>query len=243
MERPNHPVRDPPRQRNQDQDNPPLPRMVERVDVLKISGTSPSADESKGNENGASDDPFLVERARKGSRSAFDELVKRHQAQVYRLAFRFFYDPEEAMDATQEVFLKAYRALPGFEGRSSFKTWLFRITSNACMNLSQAKARRKKSLMQSVLDWFSRVPPTDPSAVVVENESREELQKAVQQKIARLPEVYRVPVILRDIEGMSLDRIGHILEIPDGTVKSRINRGRRLLQDSLEGFFLRRNDL
>ena len=111
------------------------------------------------------------------------------------------------------------------------------------MNLSQAKARRKKSLMQSVLDWFSRVPPTDPSAVVVENESREELQKAVQQKIARLPEVYRVPVILRDIEGMSLDRIGHILEIPDGTVKSRINRGRRLLQDSLEGFFLRRNDL
>ena len=111
------------------------------------------------------------------------------------------------------------------------------------MNLSQAKARRKKSLMQLVLDWFSRVPPTDPSAVVVENESREELQKAVQQKIARLPEVYRVPVILRDIEGMSLDRIGHILEIPDGTVKSRINRGRRLLQDSLEGFFLRRNDL
>ncbi len=208
----------------------------------KNPGTPGSPPQSEQSGKDGSDELLLVQRAAKGHRPAFDQLVERYQSQVYRMAWRFFADPDDAMDATQEVFLKAYRSLPAFEGRSSFKTWLYRIAANTCMTLSESRSRRQKSFIQSVVDWFTTPPAPDPSHLVVEQESRAELQQIVQKKIAGLPEVYRVPVILRDIEGMSLEQIGQILDIPEGTVKSRINRGRRLLQDSLESFYLGRKE-
>lgn len=213
--------------------------MVEDEKKPGTPGGDPQSDHPGKDE---ADDLLLVQRAAKGYRPAFDQLVERYQNQVYRLAWRFFADPDDAMDATQEIFLKAYRSLPSFEGRSSFKTWLYRIAANTCMTLSESRSRRQKTFIQSVIDWFTTPPAPDPSHLVVEQESRAELQEIVQKKIAALPEVYRVPVILRDIEGMSLDQIGQILDIPEGTVKSRINRGRRLLQDSLESFYLGRKE-
>ena len=94
-------------------------------------------------------------------------------------------------------------------------------------------------MLDLLLGWFSRPPVEDPGEAVVEREFRRELNEVLAEKIAKLPEVYRLPVILRDMEDMSHDQIGEILDIKEGTVKSRINRGRRLLQESLHSFLSR----
>lgn len=205
----------------------------------KIVGTQPLSPLSESSDDPVREEDELLDRAIRGSRPALDQLIRTHEREVYRLAYRFFHDPEEAQDAAQEVFVKVVRALPRFERRSSFKTWLYRITANTCLNLVDARKRRQKSMLDVVLDWFTRPAAEDPSSTVVERESRRELREVLAQKIARLPEAYRLPVILRDLEGMSHDQIGDILDIKEGTVKSRINRGRRLLQDSLQGYMNR----
>ena len=181
-------------------------------------------------------DADLATRAGRGDPRAFDEVVRRFHQNVYRVCFRFFRSEEDAMDATQEVFLKAYRAIGRFEGRSSLKTWLYRIATNTCLSLAEEKKRAKKTMLGAVLDWFTAPPADDPGESVVEKEYRRELGLVIQERIARIPEVYRIPVILRDLEALSMEEISQILEIPEGTVKSRINRGRRLLQEGLEPF-------
>jgi len=185
----------------------------------------------------------LVSQAIAGSKTAFEQIVAEHQGYMYKLAFRFFNNEEDTLDAVQEIFLKAFRSLRSFEGRSSLRTWLYRIASNTCMTLAKNRNRAQKSLIQSILDWFSTPPPPDPAKTVIRKEYQVELQKAINDKLAKIPEVYRLPLILKDLEGKSLEEISEILEIPDGTVKSRINRGRRLLQESLEPFFRERAEV
>lgn len=163
--------------------------------------------------------------------------MARYQDMVFRLAYRFFANEEDAMDVTQEVFLKAFRSLKNFEGRSSFKTWLYRIASNTCLTVSQERQKQKKSFLSLIVDWFTRPGTPDPGKILEEEEYQRELQEAIREKIARIPDVYRLPVILKDIEGKSLDEISEILELKEGTVKSRINRGRKLLQEALEPFY------
>lgn len=205
------------------------------VSAKEIPGTSSTSGVST-EVGGYDEESEWLQRAIAGHRPSFDRIVQLYHGPVYRVAFRFFNNPEDALDATQEIFLRAWRAIKGFEGRSSLKTWLFRIASNTCTTLAQERARRQKSFLQAVLDWFSLSPAPDPGQSVVEQEHRQELQRIVQEKVAKLPEVYRMPVILRDLEGMSLEAIGEVLNLKEGTVKSRINRGRRLLQESLEPF-------
>jgi RNA polymerase sigma-70 factor (ECF subfamily) len=183
------------------------------------------------------DEKELVSLACSGSRRAFEVLVARYQDMVFRLAYRFFANEEDAMDVTQEVFLKAFRSLKNFEGRSSFKTWLYRIASNTCLTVSQERQKQKKSFLSLIVDWFTRPGTPDPGKILEEEEYQRELQEAIREKIARIPDVYRLPVILKDIEGKSLDEISEILELKEGTVKSRINRGRKLLQEALEPFY------
>lgn len=189
------------------------------------------------------EDLDLAREAVAGSKAAFEKIVTRHQAALYRLAFRFFNNEEDSLDAVQEVYIKAYKALPGFEGRSSLKTWLYRIATNTFMTLAKEKGRRKKTILESIIDWFSRTPVPDPAKTVVHREYQEELQEAIQRKMEKIPEVYRLPLILKDFENKPLEEISEILEIPEGTVKSRINRGRRLLQEVLEPFFRERSVL
>jgi len=214
--------------------------MVEKENIL---GTFTAQRMSEDMRTPESEEIELVRLARSGNRKAFDRLVEKYHGQVYQLAFRFFNNKEDAQDATQEVFLKVYRALGNFEGRSSFKTWIFRITSNTCSTICQEKTKNKKTLLQALIDWFSKPPVQDPSRVVTEKEYQMELQSAITEKISKLPEAYRMPLILRDIEGYSHERICEILDLKEGTVKSRINRGRRILQESLESFFQRKESL
>ncbi len=193
--------------------------------------------ESKKNEGAELES--LVERFRHGDNKAFDQLVSRFEKGIYRLCYRFFNNEEDAMDATQEIFIKIYRALPTFEGRSSLKTWIYRIASNTCITLSDRRKREKEGLLQTILNWWSDRTVETPEEEVVDNEIRRMNQKMVAEKLEQLPETYRMPVILKDIEGFSLEKISEILDIPLGTAKSRINRGRRMLQESLQLYYQR----
>ncbi|MEW6712068.1 MAG: sigma-70 family RNA polymerase sigma factor, partial [Candidatus Riflebacteria bacterium] len=156
--------------------------------------------------------------------------------------YRFFNDENDAMDATQEVFIKIYRALPGFEGRSSLKTWIYRIASNTCITMAEKRRREKDGLLQTIINWWSDRNVETPEEELIDNETRQLNQKMVAEKLEKLPETYRMPVILKDIEGLSLEKISEILEVPVGTVKSRINRGRRMLQESLQLYYQRSSE-
>lgn len=187
----------------------------------------------------SSDSAELVERCRRGDKKAFEEVVSLFEKGIYRLCYRFFNDDCEAMDATQEVFIRVFRALPRFEGRSTLKTWVYRIASNTCITISEKRKREKEGLLQSIVNWWSDRNVETPEEEVLAKEVREMNQTIVTKKLNDLPETYRMPVILKDIEGFSLERISEIMDVPLGTIKSRINRGRRMLQESLQAYYQR----
>jgi RNA polymerase sigma-70 factor (ECF subfamily) len=205
--------------------------------LVKKMGTFLQSNKSK---NYESQEKLLLERFRNGDKKVFGDLIRRYEKGVYRLCFRFFNNEEDAMDASQEVFLKAFRALEKFEGRSSFKTWLYRITANTCITLSEKKKREKEGMIQGILNWWSNRNAETPEEEFIAKETRRLNKEVVSDKIEKLPENYRMPLILKDIEGLPLDKISEVLEIPLGTTKSRINRGRRLLQESLQGYYFGR---
>jgi RNA polymerase sigma-70 factor (ECF subfamily) len=178
----------------------------------------------------------LIDKARRGDQQAFAGLVKIYEKSVYRICFRFFSDEDDSLDAVQEVFIRVFKAISRFEGRSSFKTWIYRIASNTCLSIAEKKKREKEGLLQTIINWWTSPDQGISEDEVLDREIQKLNQKIVGEKIASLPEAYRMPVILKDMEGMPLEKIGEILEIPVGTVKSRINRGRRLLQESLQAY-------
>lgn len=178
----------------------------------------------------------LISRFKEGDKSAFDKIVMQYEKDVYRICFRFFQNNEDALDATQESFVKVFRNLCKFEGRSSFKTWLYRISSNVCLTISQKKKREKEGLLEVISDWFSGFMQKNPEEEAIDELTGSFDKKAVEKAISGLPENYRMPVILKDIEGMPMEKISDILEIPVGTVKSRLNRGRALLHENLEDY-------
>ncbi|MGM0598235.1 MAG: RNA polymerase sigma factor [Candidatus Rifleibacteriota bacterium] len=182
-------------------------------------------------------DKELVNRFKNGDKRAFDQLVSSYEKSVYRMAYRFFYDEEEAMDATQEIFLKIYKSLNKFEQRSSLKTWIYRIASNTCITIAEKRKKEKEGLFKTIMNWWSDRNVETPEEELIAKETTEITQKMVVEKLSQLPANYRMPVILKDIEGLPLEKICEILKIPLGTAKSRINRGRRLLQNSLQAYY------
>ena len=180
-------------------------------------------------------DNELVSRAKRGDRRAFGELVNRYQTKIYRLARRMTATDEDAEDVLQEAFVKAYRSLTMFEGRSKFSTWLYRIT----VNLALMKLRKKKldavSLDIPVVtdegavqrDFENGTP--DPLQRLMQEESRETLDRA----IAALPAGYRAVFVLRHVEGLSTGETARILKVSVAAVKSRLHRTRLLLRQQL----------
>jgi RNA polymerase sigma-70 factor (ECF subfamily) len=187
-------------------------------------------------------DAFL-EKLRAGDSAAFAQLVEANQRNVYNLALRMLNNPQEAEDVLQETFLSAYKALPSFEGRSSLSTWLYRIASNA----SLMRLRRKQpettsidepleleegdSLPREFVDWSS-VPEDE----LLDEESRRVMDEAV----AELPEGLRIVFILRDIEGLSTQEAGEVLELSESAVKTRLHRARLALREKLSAYFAER---
>ncbi|MCA8921285.1 MAG: sigma-70 family RNA polymerase sigma factor [Planctomycetes bacterium] len=178
-------------------------------------------------------DEVLVERSKAGDRDAFSELVLKYQEQVLNLAYRRVGDRDMALDIAQDSFLKAYKGLQKFEGKSQFFTWLYRITLNeAATALRKASRRPNASLSARDSDHGGIEPAAegyDPQAAL---QSQDE-QALVQQALAQVDEEFAGAVILRDIEGLSYQEISQVLDLPLGSVKSKIHRGRLALKNTL----------
>lgn len=181
-------------------------------------------------------DQLLVERVQKGDKRAFDLLISKYQHRIISLVGRYVSDPSEALDVSQEAFIKAYRAIDRFRGDSAFYTWLYRIAINTAKNWLVARKRRPPSTDIDAADaeqydLESRLKEQGTP----ENELlREEIKRTVYDTIAALPEDLRTAIMLREIEGMSYEDIAVTMECPIGTVRSRIFRAREAIDEQLK---------
>ena len=171
----------------------------------------------------------LIELCKVGDSSAIESFVQTYQHDVYRLALSILDDPSEADDTTQEALLAALRALDSFHGASSLKTWLFSITGNICRTRLQ-KQRRRERLQQILSGILQSSGPASVEESAIENESDEALWSAIHT----MDEKHRIPIVLRYYHDLSVAEIASILQIPEGTVHSRLNTARRLLQSALK---------
>lgn len=179
---------------------------------------------------GASEtDERLVRRFQEGSADAFEVLVQRHGTRVYNLCLRILGDPEEAADASQETFLAALRKLDTFRGDAAFTTWLHRVAVNACYD--SLRRKRRRPLLQMVTDEGAERP--EPSVPVPDHAEGVVLSIDVARALMEVPEEFRVVLVLADVQDLPYDEIAGILEIPVGTVKSRVFRGRAALGRAL----------
>lgn len=178
----------------------------------------------------AKSDEVLITLIHQGERDAFRILVERYQERIRNLIYSIFHEPEVVDDLSQEVFIKAYEALPQFRFQSSFYTWLYRIA----VNKSRDELRKRK--VRRLFSFQTLVDSSDKellSKLVVEPHDRE-LQEHLTAALQSLPEKYRVAIVLKDVEGMSYEEIAETMECEIGTVKSRLSRARAMMRKVLE---------
>jgi len=181
-------------------------------------------------------DKLLVKRVKCGDKAAFDVLVLKYQQRVVNLVSRFVRNHADALDISQEAFLKAYRALPNFRGDSAFYTWLYRIAVNTAKNFLATQARRSGELSQEISE-IEQIEANDalrdkatPERLLL----RDEIQATVISAIESLPEDLRTAIMLREVDGMSYEEIAGVMECPIGTVRSRIFRAREAVDKQLK---------
>ncbi|HEY0783478.1 MAG TPA: sigma-70 family RNA polymerase sigma factor [Thermoanaerobaculia bacterium] len=177
----------------------------------------------------------LAERHRVGDVQAFDEVYARYEGMVYNLALRLSGDRDEAADLTQETFLRIYRHLGSFRGRSALKTWIFRIALNHCRDRLSRFRPPMQSIAEETEDEPFSVRLTDPGRDPEELAVAADESRRVSRCLAHVPHAFREAVILRDLEGLSYEEIAEVLGVRMGTVRSRIARGREQLRTLLEG--------
>lgn len=177
----------------------------------------------------------LVLRAQRGDQDAFAQLVEANQNKIYALALRMSGHPEDAADLAQEAFLRAWRSLPSFQGDSSFATWLYRLTSNLCIDFLRQEKRKRAAVTVTSLDEeeSSAVDVPDHRFTPQNELERKELQQAVGKAILLLSDEHRQVLVLRELEGLSYSEIAQQLDLEEGTVKSRIARARISLKNIL----------
>lgn len=182
---------------------------------------------------GADPDLPLVHRWRGGDLRAFGELVRRHQRKVFGLLTRMLGDRDDAEDAVQETFLNLHRHGHRFRSESRFSTFVYRVAVNAALNRRRSQGRRRAHLEEfasgQAIGQALPTSPRGPEDAIGGGEVKERVQRCLQS----LPEALRAPVVLYDIEGLSYGEIAEILEIAEGTVKSRIHRARHALRAQL----------
>lgn len=174
-------------------------------------------------------DSALVARAQRGDLDAFEELVRRYRNEVFAVSYHYLRNREDAWDISQEVFLKAHRALKRFRGDSSFKTWVLRIAANRCKDYF--KKRRLRTVTLDAEDSDHQVPSR--TAGPVKNLEAQELGQAIQKAIEELPEKHRTAFVLREYEGLSYEEMAQTIGCSTGTVMSRLHHARKKLQKAL----------
>ncbi|MBI3184334.1 MAG: sigma-70 family RNA polymerase sigma factor [Myxococcales bacterium] len=191
----------------------------------------------------ATDDLTLVKRARSGDQRAFKLLLERYQRKVYSVALGMVRDKEEALDIAQEAFVKVYKYLDHFKGDSSFYTWLYRITVNICIDVLRRKAAArgdpveyddslKVDSAEANIGALGTKLGTNPQKSAL----RKELAQKIQEALEQIPEKHRAILLLREIEGMSYEELARTLEIPKGTVMSRLFHARAKMQKILSEY-------
>jgi len=187
-------------------------------------------------------DRQLIARLQAGDEAAVQELAERYGPRIFQLAMRHMKNREDAEEVTQDVLMKVHRKIGAFRGDSALSSWIYRITFNTSMSRLRntrlaraADAERDRTLLAQ--DWADdrRAPrqPADWSHLPDEELLKAQLRLAVETAIAELPEIYRVPVVLRDIEGLTTEEASSRLRVKDQTLKSRLHRGRLMLRDRL----------
>jgi len=184
---------------------------------------------------GGDTDQAVVERVIKGDVDAFSILVHKYQDRIYSVALNYVSNPEDAVDVTQEAFLKAYSKLRMFDSASAFYTWLYRIAINTSIDfLRKRKSRPAESLDDEKFSDVGFEPVSkDPSADPEKVAARTEQARLLKNAIASLSEKLRTVVVLHDVEGLSQEEVADILKVPVGTVKSRVSRARAELRQLL----------
>ncbi|HEX2575075.1 MAG TPA: sigma-70 family RNA polymerase sigma factor [Aquihabitans sp.] len=177
------------------------------------------------------DERDLVAAAQAGDRRALDRLLRDHQARIHAVCRRITGNDADALDATQEALIAVVRGLPRFDGRARFSTWVYRIATNACLDELRRRQRRPRTGLPE--HDGAPVDPVDARGSAVDDRVADAL--AVDAALAALPEEFRVAVVLRDVCQLDYAEIAEVLDIPAGTVRSRIARGRGQLADRLGG--------
>jgi len=191
------------------------------------------------------EDRQLITRLQAGDESAVQELAERYTPRIFQLAMRHMKNREDAEEVTQDVLVKVYRKVGEFRGDSALSSWIYRITFNTAMSrLRNGRAARaaekERERLESASNAEDRVrasrQPIDWSHMPDEELLRLQLHQAVAVAIADLPEIYREPVVLRDIQGLTTEEASSRLRLKDQTLKSRLHRGRLMLRERLRAF-------
>jgi RNA polymerase sigma-70 factor (ECF subfamily) len=180
----------------------------------------------------SAEDQQLISECLQGRTEAFGELVRRYQDRLYNAVFRFLESGEDAQDVVQETFLSAYQALAGFKGSSRFFTWLYRIAMNHAVDLK----RKRRVLLRFEADQHEDTQPLDQSEFSRPQQAAEkgEESELLRQALQKLSPEHRMVLILKDIEGLRYEEMAEALEVPIGTIRSRLHRARLELREILE---------
>lgn len=186
-------------------------------------------------------DHEIVDAVRGGDEAAFGEIIERYRGPITNFLYRFLNDYEEAVDLAQESFVRVYFALDRYHKEYAFSTYLYRIASNLAISELRRRKRRKlvslTGLFSSEDDQDVEFQPPDTRALPEDETIDKERERVIANAIASLPDKYRLPIILRDVQEHSYDEVAAILELGLGTTKSRISRARGLLKTKLEKYF------
>jgi RNA polymerase sigma-70 factor (ECF subfamily) len=178
-------------------------------------------------------DAECVRRLQRGETDAFETLVRRHEKKIFNLVYRMLGDYDEAAEVSQEVFLSAFRAAGQFRGEANFSTWLYRIA------LNHASTRRKSlgARQQRMVSMENADPLSDPELGPPELLEKKEIRERVQFALNQLDPQDAAVILLRDLHDVPYDEVARVLEIPVGTVKSRLHRARQALKSRLASYF------
>lgn len=179
---------------------------------------------------GGDDEARHIRDAQRGDANAFEALMTSYEKTIYGIALRMCDNPEDAQDMTQEAMLRIFRSIGSFKGDAKFSTWVYRITTNVCLDEFRRKKRRKEQSLEVLSEsgqQFTDTPQNDPEF----RQERSEMASRLKKALLLLPSDLRMAVLLRDVQGFSYEEIGQITGAALGTVKSRISRGRGRLRE------------
>ena len=183
----------------------------------------------------------LIGRMQAGDMSAVTDLSTTYGARIHQLAFRYMKNWEDAEEVTQDVLMKVFRKIDAFRGDAALSSWIYRITFNTAMSRlrtgrSSRAAEQQRPEMSGDVTGMLAQDPADWSSLADDHVLRREMREQLISALTTLPEVYRTPVVLRDIQGMSTEEASRILHVKPQTLKSRLHRGRLILRQALAEF-------